>query len=40
MSAYKNIDDIRFRHHILKEKGDVYHAMKTFFKKEEEEAMA
>ncbi|MCM3762193.1 sporulation protein YhbH [Alkalihalobacillus oceani] len=36
MSAYKNIDDTRFRYHILKEKGDVYHAMKTFFKKEEE----
>ncbi|MFC0561713.1 sporulation protein YhbH [Halalkalibacter alkalisediminis] len=40
MSAYKNIDDIRFRHYILKEKGDVYHAMKTFFKKEENEALA
>lgn len=39
MSAYKNIDDPRFRHHILKEKGDVYHAMKTFFKKEEEGVM-
>ncbi|MGO4887602.1 sporulation protein YhbH [Anaerobacillus sp. MEB173] len=36
MSAYKNISDERFRHYILKEKGDVYHAMKTFFKKEEE----
>ncbi|WP_100406483.1 sporulation protein YhbH [Bacillus solitudinis] len=36
MSAYKNITDPRFRHYILKEKGDVYHAMKTFFKKEEE----
>ncbi|NEU31425.1 sporulation protein YhbH [bacterium LRH843] len=35
MSAYKNISDVRFRHHILKEKGDVYHAMKTFFRKEE-----
>lgn len=35
MSSYKNIDDIRFRHHILKEKADVYHAMKTFFRKEE-----
>ncbi|WP_227940372.1 sporulation protein YhbH [Alkalihalobacillus deserti] len=39
MSAYKNIEDIRFRHYILKEKGDVYHAMKTFFKKEENEAL-
>ncbi|WYP27700.1 sporulation protein YhbH [Alkalihalobacillus sp. FSL W8-0930] len=37
MSAYKNIDDPRFRHYILKEQGDVYHAMKEFFKKEYEE---
>jgi len=36
MSAYKNIDDPRFRHYILKEQGDVYHAMKEFFRKEEE----
>lgn len=36
MSAYKNINDPRFKHFILKEKGDVYHAMKSFFKKEEE----
>ncbi|UOE95359.1 sporulation protein YhbH [Alkalihalobacillus sp. LMS39] len=35
MSAYKNIKDERFRHYILKEKADVYHAMKTFFKKDE-----
>lgn len=35
MNAYKNIDDIRFRHYILKEKGDVYRALKSFFKKEE-----
>jgi len=40
MSAYKNITDERFRHYILKEKADVYHAMKSFFKKEEEGAMA
>lgn len=36
MSAYKNIKDERFRYYILKEKADVYHAMKSFFKKEEE----
>ncbi len=35
MSSYKHINDKRFRHYILKEKGDVYHAMKTFFRKEE-----
>ncbi|MFP3490618.1 DUF444 family protein, partial [Staphylococcus sp. SIMBA_130] len=31
MSAYKNIHDPKFRHYILKEKKDVYHAMKSFF---------
>lgn len=35
MSSYKHIDDKRFRYYILKEKGDVYHAMKAFFKKED-----
>ncbi|PAV31652.1 sporulation protein YhbH [Virgibacillus profundi] len=34
MSAYKTIDDPKFRHYILKEKQDVYHAMKKFFQKE------
>lgn len=36
MNAYRTIEDPKFRHFILKEKRDVYHAMKTFFKKEEE----
>lgn len=36
MNAYRTIEDPKFRHYILKEKRDVYHAMKTFFKKEEE----
>ncbi|MED4164922.1 DUF444 family protein, partial [Halalkalibacterium halodurans] len=36
MNAYKNLKDPRFRSYVLKEKGDVYRAMKTFFKKEEE----
>lgn len=35
MNSYKHIDDKRFRYYILKEKSDVYHALKTFFKKEE-----
>ncbi|RSK26171.1 sporulation protein YhbH [Bacillus sp. HMF5848] len=39
MSAYKNISDERFRHFILKQKVDVFHAMKHFFKKEEENKM-
>lgn len=32
MRAYKNITHQKFRHYILKEKQDVYHAMKSFFK--------
>lgn len=35
MSSYKNIHDEKFRHFILKQKADVFHAMKSFFKKEE-----
>jgi len=35
MSSYKAIDDPKFRHYILKEKKDVYHALKSFFLKEE-----
>ncbi|WP_100011561.1 sporulation protein YhbH [Lentibacillus sediminis] len=34
MNAYKDIDDPKFRHYILKERSDVYQAMKTFFHKE------
>ncbi|MGJ9457757.1 sporulation protein YhbH [Oceanobacillus sp. CF4.6] len=34
MNAYKKIDDPKFRHYVLKEKGDVYHAMKSFFHKD------
>ena len=36
MSAYKNIKDEQFKHFILREKGDVYRALKWFFKKEAE----
>ncbi|WP_156289739.1 sporulation protein YhbH [Oceanobacillus salinisoli] len=36
MNAYRTIDNPKFRHYILKEKRDVYHAMKTFFYKEAE----
>jgi len=31
MSAYKNIKDEKFRYFILKQKEDVFHAMKSFF---------
>ncbi len=34
MSIFKTISDLKFRHYILKEKADVYHAMKRFFQKE------
>lgn len=33
MSAYRRIDHPKFRHYILKEKQDVYHALKSFFRK-------
>lgn len=35
MRAYAEFDNPKFRHYILKEKQDVYHAMKQFFQKEE-----
>jgi uncharacterized sporulation protein YeaH/YhbH (DUF444 family) len=38
MFAYKNIHDEDFRYYILKQKADVFHAMKSFFKKEAAEA--
>ncbi len=34
MSAYRRIENPKFRHYILKEKQDVYHALKSFFRKE------
>ena len=37
MSAYINIQDESFRHFILKQKSDVFHAMKSFFRKETED---
>jgi uncharacterized protein len=40
MSAYKNIKDEKFRYYILKQKSDVFHAMKSFFKKEDNKAYA
>lgn len=36
MSIYKTISNLKFRHYILKEKQDVYFAMKRFFQKETE----
>ncbi|MEB2631716.1 MULTISPECIES: sporulation protein YhbH [Peribacillus] len=40
MTAYKNIDNEKFRYYILKQKADVFHAMKSFFKDEESEKYA
>ncbi|TRM11009.1 sporulation protein YhbH [Lentibacillus cibarius] len=34
MRAYQEFQNQKFRHHILKGKQDVYHALKTFFQKE------
>lgn len=36
MSAYKNIKNEDFKYYILKQKSDVFHAMKSFFKKDQE----
>ncbi|MET0785133.1 MAG: sporulation protein YhbH, partial [Paenisporosarcina sp.] len=35
MSVYKGITSEKFRHYVLREKQDVYHAMKRFFQKAE-----
>ncbi|WP_430789778.1 sporulation protein YhbH [Virgibacillus flavescens] len=34
MNAFSNMDNPKFRHYIMKEKSDVYHALKSFFRKE------
>jgi len=36
MSAYKHVNDPKFKHCIIREKGEVYKALTTFFKKTEE----
>lgn len=36
MTAYKNIKHEDFRYYILKQKSDIFNALKTFFKKEKE----
>ncbi|KHD84557.1 sporulation protein YhbH [Heyndrickxia ginsengihumi] len=35
MTAYKNIKDEKFQYYILKHKNDVFNAMKSFFKRDE-----
>ncbi|PYZ93995.1 sporulation protein YhbH [Salipaludibacillus keqinensis] len=36
MGVYKNIQNPKFRHYVLREKGDVYRSLKWFFQKEQE----
>ncbi|WP_141433059.1 sporulation protein YhbH [Bacillus sp. 03113] len=40
MSAYKNIQNEQFRYYLLKQKSDVFSAMKSFFRKEEDKMYA
>lgn len=35
MRTYKEFENPKFRHYILKGKQDVYHALKSFFQKQE-----
>ena len=37
MATYKKIENPKFRHYILKENQDVYHALKKFFNNENPE---
>lgn len=34
MNAFKNIKNEKFRHYVLKQRSDVFHALKTYFRKE------
>lgn len=38
MSAYKHINDQKFKHCVIREKGEVYKALTSFFKKQEVKA--
>ncbi|MEQ6390731.1 sporulation protein YhbH [Bacillaceae bacterium S4-13-58] len=40
MSVYRNIEDPKFRHYILRRKPDVFYAMKHFFSKEADQKLA
>jgi uncharacterized protein len=35
MSAYKHIEQEQFLYYVIKEKGEIYNALKTFFRKRE-----
>jgi uncharacterized protein len=36
MSAYKNMENEKFKYYILKQKADVYHSLKSFFSNDEQ----
>jgi uncharacterized protein len=40
MRAYGNIKDEKFKYYILKQKSDVFNALKFFFSAEKKEALA
>lgn len=40
MSAYRNIHDPKFLHYVIREKGEVYKALRTFFPKQAEGRIA
>lgn len=40
MTAYKNIKDERFRYYVLRQKADVFYAMKSFFQNDESQILA
>ncbi|WP_159887505.1 sporulation protein YhbH [Paenibacillus puerhi] len=40
MSAYRNLQDPKFVHYVIREKGEVYKALRTFFPKQAEGGMA
>jgi len=40
MSAYRHIRDPKFRYYVIREKGQVYDALKHFFSNRDEEAPA
>ena len=35
MTAYRHLKDPKFKYYVIREKGQVYHALKHFFRKEE-----
>jgi uncharacterized protein len=35
MSAYKHIEQEQFLYYVIKEKAEIYNALKTFFRKRE-----